>query len=116
MCAFEIKVNSFEVCENKKESNLTRLSQPISKSVTDPTKAWLDSVSSQVPPDSASAHGLMAFNLVPISLEPTTSANLVHTININNLAMHFGDASILSLQDNIPPVLTPVDNMHCTAH
>ena len=85
-CAFEIKNNSSEVCENKKESNLTRSSEPISKGVTDPTKAWVDSVSSQAPPDTASAHGLMAFNRVPISLEPTTSVhtiNLVHTINTN---------------------------------
>ena len=58
------------------KSNSTKLSQPISKVATDRTNAWADSVSSQAPPDLASALGLLDFTTVPVST--TTSANLVH--------------------------------------
>ena len=80
MKAFELEDSSSEVSEKVAESNSTGVSQPISKVATDRTNDWVDSVSSQAPPDVASAPGLLAFTPVPISLEQTTSANLAHAI------------------------------------
>ena len=53
--AFELEDSSSEVSEKVAESNSTRVSQPISKVATDRTNDWVDSVSSQAPPDVASA-------------------------------------------------------------
>ena len=96
----------------------------------------VDSVSSQAPPDVASAPGLLAFTPVPISSEPTTSANLAHAIHTSNShnhehtafsdpgtyshghrAMpHFGKASFLPLQASVASVSFPVNNMNSSAH
>ena len=81
MKAFELKDSSSEVSEKVAESNSKGVSQPISKIATDRTNDWVDSVSSQAPPDVASAPGLLAFTPVPISSEQTTSANLAHAIH-----------------------------------
>ena len=64
MKAFELEDNSSEVSEKVAESNSTGLSQPISKIATDRTNDWVDYVSSQAPPDGASALGLLAFTFV----------------------------------------------------
>ena len=79
--AFEFEDNSSEVSEKVAESNSVGVSQPISKVATDRTNDWVDSVSSQATPDGASSLGLLAFIPVPISSDPTTSANLAHAIN-----------------------------------
>ena len=75
--AFELEDNSSEVSEKVAESNLTGVSQHISKVATDRTNDWVDSVSSQAPPDVVSAPGLQAFTPVPISSGPTTYAILL---------------------------------------
>ena len=81
MKAFELEDSSSEVSENVKESNSTGVSQPISKVATDRTNDWVDSFSSQAPPDVASAPGLLALVPVQISSELTTSAHLAHAKN-----------------------------------
>ena len=78
--AFELEDSSSEVSEKVAESNSTGVSQPISKVATDRTKDYIDSVSSEAPPDLVSAPGLLAFTHVPISSGPTTSAILAHAI------------------------------------
>ena len=132
----EIEDSSSEVSEKVAESNSTRVSQPISKVATDRTNDWVDSVSSQAPPDVASASGLLAFTPVPISSEPTTSAHLAHATNTSYSHNHehtalsdpgihshghramtqFGSASLLPLQASVPSVSVPVNNMHSSAH
>ena len=82
--AFELQDNSSEVGERLAESNTTRVTQPISKVATDRTNVWVDFVSSQASPVTASALGSLAFTPVPVSSEPTTSASLVHAINTSN--------------------------------
>ena len=137
--AFELEDSSSEVSEKVAESNLTGVSQPISKVATDRTNDWVDSVSSQAPPDVASAPGLQAFTHVPISSGPTTSAPLAHAIRTSNSRNHehtassdpgihsyghrampqFGSASLLSLQASVSfpaSVPFPVNNMHSSAH
>ena len=136
MKAFEFEDNSSEISEKVSESNSTGVSQPISKISTDRTNAWVDSVSSQTPPDSANAPGLLAFTPVPISSETITSANLVHAINTNNSHKHeptaltepgirshghrampqFGSASLLPLQAYVLSVSFLVNNMHASAN
>ena len=131
--AFELEDSSSEVSEKEAESNSTGVSQLISKVATDRTNDWVDSVSSQAPPDVASAPGLQAFTSVPISSGPTTSAILAHAIQTSNSYNHehtalsdpgihsygrrampqFGSASILPLQASVP---FPVGNMHSSAH
>ena len=99
--AFELEDSSSEVSEKVTESNSTGVSQPISKIATDRTNDWVDSVSSQAPPDVASAPGLQAFTPVPISSGPTTSAVLAHAIHTSNSHNHehtaFSDPGIHSL-------------------
>ena len=131
--AFELEDSSSEVSEKVAESNLTGVSQPISKVATDRTNHWVDSVSSQAPPDVVSAPGLQAFTPVPISSGPTTSAILAHAIHTSNSHNHehtalsdpgihsygprampqFGSASFLPLQASVP---FSVNNMHSSAH
>ena len=81
MKAFEIEDSSSEVSEKLVESNLAGVIQTILKAATDRTNDWVDSFSSQAPPDVASAPGLLAFTTVPISSKTTISANLVHAIH-----------------------------------
>ena len=137
--AFELEDSSSEVSEKVAQSNLTGVSQPISKVATDRTNDWVDSVSSQAPPDVASAPGLQAFTHVPISSGPTTSALLAHAIHTSNSHNHehtalsdpgihsyghramprFGSASLLPLQASVSfpaSVPFPVNNMHSSAH
>ena len=127
--AFELEDSSSEVSEKVAESNSTGVSQPISKVANDRTNDWVDSVSSQAPPDVASAPGLQAFTPVPILSEPTTSAhssshNHAHTAlsgpgiySYGHRAMpQFGSASLLPLQASVPSVSVPVNNMHSSAH
>ena len=136
MKAFELEDSSSEVSEKVAESNSTGVSQPISKIATDRTNDWVDSVSSQAPPDVASAPDLLAFTPVPISSEPTISAKLAHAIHTSNGHNHgytalsdagihshghrvmpqFGSASLLPLQASAPSVLVPVNNMHSSAN
>ena len=135
MKAFEVEDSSSEVSEKVAESNSTGVSQPISKVATDRTINWVTSVSSQAPPDVACAPGLLTFTPVPISSEPTTSANLTHAIHTSNShnhkhtslsdpgiyshghrAMpHFGSASLLPKQASAPSVSFPVNNMYSSA-
>ena len=135
MKAFELEDSSSEVSEKVAESNSKVVSQPISKVATDRTNDWVDSVSSQAPPDGG-ALDLLAFTPVPISSKPTTSANLAHAINTCNShnhehtaltdagihshghrAMpHFGSARLLPLQAFVASVSFPVNNMHSCAH
>ena len=84
MKAFEFEDNSSETSEKVAEKSSTRVSQPISKVATDRNNAWVDSVGSQAPTDSASALGLLAFSPKPVLSEPTTFASLVPTINTSN--------------------------------
>ena len=84
MKAFELEDSSSEASEKVAESNSTVLSQPVLKVATDRTKDWVYSVSSQAPPDGASALGLLASTPVPISSEPTTSTNFAHDIHTSN--------------------------------
>ena len=134
--AFDLEDNSSAVSEQVAESNSTGLSQPILKVATDRTNDWVDSVSSQAPPDVASAPGLLAFTTVPISSEPTTSASLAHAISTIYIHNHehktlsdpgihslghrvmpqFGSARFSPLQDSTPSVSVPVNNMHSSAH
>ena len=127
MKAFELENSSSELSEKVAES--------MSKVTTDRTNDWVDSVSSQAPPDVASAPGLLVFTLVPISSEPTTSANLAHAIHTSNSRDHehtelsdtgiysyghrampqFGSVSILPLQAAVSSVSFPVNNMHSSA-
>ena len=86
--AFKLEDSSSEVSEKVAESNSTGVSQPISQVATDRTNVWVDSVSSQAPPDVASAPGLQAFTPVPISSGPTTSAILAHAIHTSNSHNH----------------------------
>ena len=136
MKAFELEDDSFEVSEHVAERNSTKVSQPISKVTTDRTNAWVDSVSSQAPPDSASALVVLAYTPVPFSSECTTSSGLVHSIDTSNghkhghTALsdpriyshrdrpkpHFGSASLLPLQASVEPVSFPVNNMNSSAH
>ena len=88
MKAFQLEDSSSEVSDKEAESNSTGLSQRISKVATNQTNGWVDSVSSQTPPDGASALGLLAVTPVPISSEPTTSANLAHAINTSYSRNH----------------------------
>ena len=131
--AFELEDSSSQVSEKVAESNSTGVSQPISKVATDRTNDWVDSVSSQAPPNVASAPGLQAFTPVPISSGPTTSAILAHAIHTSNSHNHehtalsdpgidsygrqavpqFGSVSLLPLQASVP---FPVNNMHSSAH
>ena len=131
--AFELEDSSSEVSEKVTESNSTGVSQPISKVATDRINDWVDSVSSQAPPDVVSAPSLLAFTPVPVSSGPTTSANLAHAIHTSNSHNHentalidpgihsyghrampqFGSASLLPLQASVP---FPVNNMHSSAH
>ena len=131
--AFELEDSSSEIREKVAESDSTGVSQPISKVAIDRTNDWVDSVSSQAPPDVVSAPGLLAFTPVPISSGPTTSAILAHAIPTSNSHNHehtalsdpgihsyghrampqFGSASLLPLQ---PPGPFPVNNMHSSAH
>ena len=134
--AFELEDNSSEVSEKVAESNSTGVKQPISKVATDRTNAWVDSVSSQAPPEGASATGLLAFTPVPILSELTTSDNFAHAIITSNghnhghtslidpgihihghrLMPQFGSASLLPLQASTPSLSFPVNNMHSSAH
>ena len=137
--AFELEDSSSEVSEKVAESNLTGVSQPISKVATDRTNDWVDSVSSQAPPDVASASGLQAFTHVPISSGPTTSALLAHAIHTSNSHNHehtalsdpgihsyghravpkFGSASLLPLQASVSFPASfpfPVNSMHSSTH
>ena len=136
MKAFELEDSSSEVSEKVAEINSTRVSQSISKVATDWTNNWVDSVSSQAPPEVASAPGFLAFTPVLISSEPTTFANLaqaIHTTNSHNhehtalsdpgtysyghrVMPQFGSASLLPLQASVPSVSFPVNNMHSSAH
>ena len=136
MKAFELEDSPSEVSEKVAESISTGVSPPTSKVATDWTKDWVDSVSSQAPPDVASAPGLLAFTPVPISSEPTTSANLAHAIHTSDSHNHehtamsdpgiysyghrampqFGSASLLPLQASVPSVSFPVNNMQSNAH
>ena len=120
--AFELENSSSEVSEKVAESNSTGVSQPISKVATNRTNDWVDSVSSQAPPDVSSAPGLLAFTPVPISSKPTTSAHLAHATNTSYSLNHehttfsdsgiqshghrpmpqFGSASLLPLQASVP--------------
>ena len=97
---FELEDSSSEVSEKVAESNSTGVSQPNSKVGTDRTNDWVDSVSSQAPPDVASAPGLLAFTPVPISSKPTTSAHFAHATNTSFSHNHehtaFSDPGILS--------------------
>ena len=131
--AFELEASSSEVTEKVAESNSTGVSKPISKIETDQTNDWVDSVSSQAPPDVISAPGLLTFAPVPISSEPTTSAILAHAIHTSNSHNHehtalsdpgihnyghrampqFDSASILPFQ---APGPFPVNNMHSNAN
>ena len=131
MKAFKHEDNLSEVSEKVAESNSTGVSQPISNVATDPTNNWVDSVSSQAPPDVDSAPGLLAFTPVPVSSEPTISANLANAINTSNAHTYgqtassdagthsiglrvmpqLGSASLLSLQDSAPAVSVPLNNM-----
>ena len=131
--AFELEDSPSEVSEKVAESNSTGVSQPISKVATDQTNDWVDSVSSQAPPDVVSAPGLLAFTPVPISSRPTTSAIHAHAIHTSSSHNHehtvlsdpgihsyghrampqFGSASLLPLQASVP---FPVNNMHSSAH
>ena len=86
--AFELEDSSSEVSEKVAESNSTGVSQPISKVATNRTNDWVDSVSSQAPPDVASMPGLQAFTPVPISSGPTTSSILAHAIHTSNSHNH----------------------------
>ena len=135
MKAFELEDSSSEVTNKVAESNSTRVKQPISIVATDRTNDWVDSVSSQAPPDVASAPDLLAFTPVPISSEPTNSAKLAHAIHTSNGHNHgytalsdagihshghrvmpqFGSASLLPLQASAPTVSVPVNNMHSSA-
>ena len=136
MIAFELEDNSSEVSQRTAETNSTGENQHFPKVATDRANAWVDSVSSQAPPDGASAPGLLAFTPVRISSEPTTSANFSHAIKISNghnlghIAMsdagihsdghrvmpQFDSASILPLQASATSVSFPVENMHSSAH
>ena len=131
--AFELEDSSSEISEKVAKSNSTGVSQLISKVATDRTNDWVDSVSSQAPPDVASAPGLQAFTPVSISSGPTTSAILAHAIHTSNSHNHehtalsdpgihsyghrampqFGSASLLPFQ---APGPFPVNNMHSSAH
>ena len=88
MKAFELENSSSEVSENAVESHSTGVNQPISKVATDRTNDWVDSVSSQAPPDGAVAPCLLAFTPVTLSSEPTTSAILAHAIHTSNSHHH----------------------------
>ena len=134
--AFELEANSSEVSEKVAESNWTGLSEPILKVATDRTNDWVDSVSSQAPPDVAGAPGLLAFTTVPILSEPMTSAILAHAISTIYIHNHehtalsdpgihclghrvmpqFGSARFSPLQGSAPSVSVPVYNMHSSAH
>ena len=134
--AFELEDSSSEVSEKIAENNSTGVSQPISKVATDRTNDWVDSVSSQAPPDVASAPDLLTFTPVPISSKPTTSAHLAHATNTTYSHNHeltafsdpgihshgyrampqFGSSSFLPLQASVPSVSVPVNNMHSSAH
>ena len=134
MKAFELEDSSSEVSE--KVHNSIGVSQSISKVATDRFNDWVDSVSSQAPPDVAIVPGLLAFAPVPNSPEPTTSADLAHAIHTSKSHYHehtalsdpgtffyghrampqFGSASILPLQASVPSVSFPVNNMHSSAH
>ena len=134
--AFELEDSSSEVSEKVAESNSTGVSQPISKVANDRHNDWLDSVSSQAPPDVASAPGLLTFTPVPILSEPTTSSSLAHAISTVYSHYHehtalsdpgicshghrampqFGSASFLPLQASVPSVSVPVNNMHSSPH
>ena len=76
---------------------------------------------------------MLAFTLVPISSEPTTSANLTDAIHGQNhghtalsdagnhsvghrVTPQFGSASILPLQASAPSISIPVNIMHSSAH
>ena len=80
MKAFELENNSSEVSEKVAEV-FDRSKSTNSIAATDRTNDWVDSVSSQAPPDGANALGLLAFTPVPIWSEPTIFANLAHAIN-----------------------------------
>ena len=115
--------------------NSTGVSQPISKVATDRTNDWVESVSSQAPPDVARAPGLLAFTSVPVLSQPTTSSsfahakNTVYTHNHEHTALsdfgiyrhghrpmpRFGSANLLPLQASVPSVSVPVNNMHSSA-
>ena len=136
MKAFELEDSSSEVSEKVVESNSTGVSQTISKVAIDWTHDWVDSVSSQAPPDVASEPGLLALTHVPISSEPTTSTHLAHATDTSYSHNHehtalsdpgihshghpavpqFGNASLLELQASVPSVSFPVNNMHSSAH
>ena len=135
MKAIELEDNSSEVSEKVAETNSTGVSQLIFKVATDRTNDWLDSVSSQAPPDGACALDLLAFSPVPFSSEPTTSTNLAHTRNTSYSHNHghtalsdpgiyshghrvmpqFGSASFLPLQASVPSVSFPVNKMYSGA-
>ena len=134
--AFELEDSSSEVSEKLAESNSTGVSQSISKVATDRTNDWVDSVSSQAPPDVSSAPGLLSFTPVSISSKPTTSAHLSHATNTSYSHKHehtafsdpgihshgrramsqFSSANLLPLQASVPSVSVPVNNMHYSAH
>ena len=136
MKAFELEDSSSHVSQKLAESNSTGVRQPISKEATDRTNDWVDSITSQAPPDVASAPGLLACTPVSISSEPTTSANLaqaIHTCNSHNhehtalsdpgifsyghrALLQFGSASFLPIQACVPSVSFPANNMHSSAH
>ena len=136
MKAFEIEDSSSEVSEKLVESNLAGVIQTILKAATDRTNDWVDSFSSQAPPDVASAPGLLAFTTVPISSKTTISANLVHAIHtsighnhgytaLSDDGIHshghratpqFGSASLLPLQASDPSASVSINNMHSSAH
>ena len=134
--AFELEDSSSEVSEKVAESNSTEVSQPFSKVATDRTNDCVDSVSSQTPPDVASAPGLLAFTPVPISSEPTTSAHLAQATTTSFSHNHehtafsdpgihshgyrampqIGSATLLPLQASVSSVSVPFNNMHSSAH
>ena len=115
--AFELEHSSSEVSEKVAESNSTGVSQPISKVATDRTRDWVDSVSSQVPTDVASAPGLLAFTPVTISSDPTTSANLAHAIHTSNSQYHediaLSDPEIYSHGHRAMPQFGSASLLHC---
>ena len=136
MKAFELEDSSSEASEKLVDSNSTGVTQPISKVATDRTNNWVDSVSSQAPPDVVSTPGLLNFTPVLFSSEQVTSAHLAYATNTSYSHNHehtalsdpgihsyghrampqFGSASLLLLQASVPSVSFPANNMHSSAH
>ena len=99
MKASELEDKSSEVSEKVARCNSIGVSQPMSKVATDRINDWVDSVSSQAPPDIASAPGLMAFTPVPFLSERTSSANPAHAIHTSNSHNH--EHIVLSMESRV---------------